>query len=521
MMRATVSTQPQIIIVVCCITLRRSAYDTAGNIRSITKDGTVTKSFGYTNASWPDLLTSVTANGTTEDILYEGQTRTSDLPSSGNPVTYYNGKDYAFTWTKGRQLASATVDGKQVSYTYDMSGVRSGKQVYTTSNQRTTTYTYTTLSGKVMRQQWETRNSDDTVYQAMQSLEFVYDDGNQPFAMIYKHGQTTELYYYVLNAQGDVIALLNSAGALVASYNYGAWGNYSVHGADGKKTTDATFIGHINPLRYRGYYYDRETRLYYLQSRYYDFANCRFINADGLFTDGFIGANLFAYCVNNPVNMSDPSGSWPKWATKLVAAVAVVAVVAVVAAVTVATAGAGTAIAAVAVGAAKGAAIGFAVGAATGAVSGAISHRISTGSWDGAGEAALNGMASGALSGAVSGAITGGITGGLSYNSGATSAGKGFDTYRQLKNEIGSPGAGNEWHHIVEQSQISKSGFSPQMIQNTNNIMSISKTTHRAISGYYSSVQPFTNGMIVRNWLAGQSFNAQYEFGMNVIKMFM
>ncbi len=220
---------------------------------------------------------------------------------------------------------------------------------------------------------------------------------------------------------------------------------------------------------------------------------------------------MFAYCMNNPVNMSDPTGSWPKWAIKLVAAVAVVAVVAVIAAVTVATAGAGTAIAAVAVGAAKGAAIGFAVGAATGAAGGAISHRISTGSWDGAGEAALNGMANGALSGAVSGVITGGITGGLSYNSGATSAGKGFDTYRQLKNEIGSPGAGNEWHHIVEQSQISKSGFSPQMIQNTNNIMSISKTTHRAISGYYSSVQPFTNGMTVRNWLAGQSFNAQYD----------
>lgn len=59
---------------------------------------------------------------------------------------------------------------------------------------------------------------------------------------------------------------------------YDAWGSYSVHGADGKKTTDATFIWHISPLRYRGYYYDRETRLYYLQSRYYDFANCRFIN---------------------------------------------------------------------------------------------------------------------------------------------------------------------------------------------------------------------------------------------------
>ena len=96
---------------------------------------------------------------------------------------------------------------------------------------------------------------------------------------------------------------------------YGAWGNYSVHGADGKKTTDATFIGHINPLRYRGYYYDRETRLYYLQSRYYDFANCRFINADGLFTDGFIGANLFAYCANNPVNTTDPTGNFAITAT--------------------------------------------------------------------------------------------------------------------------------------------------------------------------------------------------------------
>ena len=280
------------------------AYDTAGNIRNITKDGTVTKSFGYTNPSWPDLLTSVTSGSTTKDILYEGQSQTSDLPSSGNPVTYYNGRDYTFTWTKGRQLASATVDGKNVTYTYDMSGVRTSKTV------DGTTYNYTTLSGKVMRQQWETRNSDDSVREAMQTLEFVYDDGNQPFAMIYKHGQTTELYYYVLNAQGDVIALLNANGTLAASYNYGAWGNYSVHGADGKKTTDPTFIGHINPLRYRGYYYDRETRLYYLQSRYYDFANCRFINADTYLStgQGMLGHNMFTYCGNNPVNYCDSSG---------------------------------------------------------------------------------------------------------------------------------------------------------------------------------------------------------------------
>ena len=266
------------------------AYDTVGNIRSVTTDGAVIKSFGYTNPSWPDLLTSVTSGSTTKDILYEGQTQTSDVPSSGNPVTYYNGKDYTFTWTKGRQLASATVDGKQISYTYDMSGVRTSKTV------DGTTYNYTTLSGKVMRQTWGNK-----------SLEFVYDDGSQPFAMIYKHGSETELYYYLVNAQGDVSAILDSGGKIAASYDYDAWGNCTVY-----DSSDAA-IGDLNPLRYRGYYYDAETGFYYLQSRYYDFANCRFINADGLFADSFIGTNLFAYCMNNPVNMSDHTGHWPQW----------------------------------------------------------------------------------------------------------------------------------------------------------------------------------------------------------------
>ena len=266
------------------------AYDTVGNIRSVTTDGAVIKSFGYTNPSWPDLLTSVTSGSTTKDILYEGQTQTSDLPASGNPVTYYNGKDYTFTWTKGRQLASATVDGKQISYTYDMSGVRTSKTV------DGTTYNYTTLSGKVMRQTWGNK-----------SLEFVYDDGSQPFAMIYKHGSETELYYYLVNAQGDVSAILDSGGKIAASYDYDAWGNCTVY-----DSSDAA-IGDLNPLRYRGYYYDAETGFYYLQSRYYDFANCRFINADGLFADSFIGTNLFAYCMNNPVNMSDHTGHWPQW----------------------------------------------------------------------------------------------------------------------------------------------------------------------------------------------------------------
>lgn len=216
------------------------------------------------------------------------------------------------------------------------------------------------------------------------------------------------------NLQGDVTAILSQNGYVMVEYTYDAWGNLLT-------TTGslANSLGRYNPLRYRGYVYDYETQLYYLQSRYYNPEIGRFINADNRISGvggDVLGYNMFAYCMNNPVNLSDHAGGWPSWATKLVAAVAVVAVVAVVAAVTVATAGAGTAIAAVAVGAAKGAAIGFAAGAATGAAGGAISHRISTGSWSGAGEAALNGMADGALSGAVSGAITGGVQGYCNYS---------------------------------------------------------------------------------------------------------
>ena len=274
---------------------RAYAYDTVGNIRSVTTDGAVIKSFGYTNHSWPDLLTSVTVGGTTKDILYEGQTQTSDLPTSGNPVTYYNGRDYHFDWSKGRQLTEAVVGGQTVKYAYDMAGVRSSKQV------GDTTYSYTTLSGKVMRQAWGDNNA----------LEFVYDDSSQPFAVIYKHGSAAELYYYLVNAQGDVAAILDSSGTMVAFYDYDAWGNCTVYDSSAKVLTDPTSIANINPLRYRGYYYDAETGFYYLQSRYYDPAICRFINADTFATtdaNGFLSANMFAYCENNPINNSDPTG---------------------------------------------------------------------------------------------------------------------------------------------------------------------------------------------------------------------
>ena len=104
--------------------------------------------------------------------------------------------------------------------------------------------------------------------------------------------------------------------------------------------------------------------------------------------------------------------------------------------------------------------------------------------------------------------------------------GKGFKNFRALKKYLGSPGEGNEWHHIVEQCQIKRSGFDAETIQNVNNVINISKETHRLISGIYSSVpDPLvfgidTHGMILRNWLTNQSFQVQYQIGLKILKYF-
>ena len=162
---------------------------------------------------------------------------------------------------------------------------------------------------------------------------------------------------------GDIIAIYNSYGARVARYAYDAYGVCKVMSSGGAVNIDKDFVGNINPFRYRSYYYDVETKLYYLQSRYYDPSVGRFINADSLEyldpeTAG--GLNLYAYCNCNPVMHVDPEGTaWWNWVIGAVAAVAV-------AALTIVTCGAAVGIAAVATGAIVGGAYGAANAAANG-----------------------------------------------------------------------------------------------------------------------------------------------------------
>ena len=270
---------------------------------------------------------------------------------------------------------------------------------------QTVTHEYLTLNGKVARETIKTNNSLTAV------LDFIYDESGKPFALKYStNGTSFETYYYVLNLQGDVVKLIHYIPGFeyesVATYEYDAWGN--IVSSSGR-------LAEINPLRYRGYYYDNETGFYYLQSRYYDPANRRFINADTYSSTDpgdAIGCNMFAYCGNNPVMRNDYSGdAWWHWvvATVAVVGLAVASVVtcggAAAAAMTATALISGTcttvpAAATIITGAALGAGVAYA-----GSVVSAASSVKSTEEFAEYGKSALISTVAGAVVGAVAGAI--------------------------------------------------------------------------------------------------------------------
>ena len=252
------------------------AYDDGGNILSKTEyaytTGTLgaavrTVAYGYGDASWSDLLTSIGGQSLTADEI-------GNLLSDGT---------WTYTWQHGRQLAGMSKSGQTIAYGYDSDGKRITKTVNGTA------YNYHYLGDQLVELTWSGNK-----------LHFTYDSTG-PLSV---NCNGTE-YFYVKNAQGDVTGLVSASGTRVVTYTYDAWGNpLSTTGSL------ATTLGAQNPLRYRGYVYDTETGLYYLQSRYYNPSWGRFINADEYLSTGqsFFGNNVFAYCYCSPVNLTDHTG---------------------------------------------------------------------------------------------------------------------------------------------------------------------------------------------------------------------
>lgn len=271
-------------------------YDTYGNIRSkktTYSNGTYEQyTYTYGNAAWKDQLSTISYRDTNGNV-HNGN---FSYDIVGNPLTYNNGKNnWTFTWKHGRQLATATDGTTTITNTYDVDGIRDSKTVGNVK------HTYTTLSGKIVREAY-----------GENVIDYFYDQDGRPYKFVVKAGSASPVTgYFVLNLQGDVIAIIDATGAVVVEYQYNAWGKEISHTTAGN--SGSTLYAH-NALKYRGYYYDADLGLYYLNHRLYDAEIGRFINADtidilAVEQGDLLQYNLYTYCFNNPLKYYDEQGT--------------------------------------------------------------------------------------------------------------------------------------------------------------------------------------------------------------------
>ena len=197
----------------------------------------------------------------------------------GNPLTYYDGKELAWS---GRNLDSIVTADSCAEYEYDVNGLRVQKNV----------------DGKVTDFYYE---GEDIIVEASDEhvIWYIYDNATNMLGFSYNGND----YYYVKNGSNDVVAIVDSEGNYVCSYEYDPWGRLlSIEGDEE--------LARLNPIRYRGYYYDEESGFYYLKTRYYDPEIRRFISMDDVCDVAYemVDPNLYAYCCNDPVNLYDPEG---------------------------------------------------------------------------------------------------------------------------------------------------------------------------------------------------------------------
>lgn len=251
------------------ITERKEYAYTTGELGEVLD----TKTWSYTDNTWSDLLTNFNGKSISYDEI-------------GNPTTIGN---QLLSWN-GRQLQEITDSDNTYTYLYNTDGQRVSKIV----NGVTTEYFY---NGSILAGQ---KTGNDT-------LVFMYDNNGDIFGFTYD-GLT---FYYVKNAQNDVVGLALGED-VVAYYFYDAWGNARIINDAGYPIYDQGHPAYINPIRYRSYYYDNESNLYYLNSRYYSPEMCRFLNADGIVQTGqsLLDKNMFVYCLNNPTTFIDSTGMW-------------------------------------------------------------------------------------------------------------------------------------------------------------------------------------------------------------------
>ena len=253
----------------------------------LTKDHNTPISYWYNGNIATYGYTQFTYSSTIRDLLVSvgNKTITYDNKNLFNPISY-DGKSYEY---EGRRLVKFT-DANNVVYNYKYND--RGLRIEKSGNGVTINYSYD--GDKIISQR--TTN---------QEIDYLYDEDNHLYGFIVDNASR---YFYVRDILQNILGIVDENGNLVTKYDYNAYGNIlSITGPL------ASTIGAINPFRYKGYYYDNESNMYYCNSRYYVPEWCRWLNADNpMYLDYNNNKcnNLFAYCNNNPISNADPIGKF-------------------------------------------------------------------------------------------------------------------------------------------------------------------------------------------------------------------
>ena len=307
-----------------------------GNISKIKENGSIKNQYVYNEKGY--LITSYYNN--------EGKFDTFEINSDGNitrkltrhPTSLYVYSDISYVYDSSWPDRLVQVGDKRIEYDndsigcpkhygyFDNSGVFTSGITYSwrlskligltdSINNKTINYDYDEEGRRIKK----TVNNVDHYYYYEgnrllteiisngKRLDFLYDESNDIIGFEYRVSGTTSRYYFIKNILGDVIKIVDSSGIVRVTYEYSAYGDIlSISGSY------ASIIGELNPIRYRSYYYDIDTDMYYLKTRYYNPSWCRFISSDNinyLEYDNPLNISLFRYCANNPVMYVDPDGT--------------------------------------------------------------------------------------------------------------------------------------------------------------------------------------------------------------------
>ena len=519
-------------------------YNAGGQVKALTNrsaDDTILSEYNYTYYVNGSPATKTDISGTTR-YTYDGLNRlTHVVYGDGTSDDYYfddSGNrtkkvftspertvDTVYSYDANDRMTSYIEDGVQVTLTYDNNGnlLRNessegavsqsfdlfNRMASWTDSESVAIYTYypsnmrktKTVDGVTTTHVWI---GDEIAADVSVSSTVGYLQGVRLICSDYGT--------YLYNAHGDVVQLVNDSGAVLQSYDYDAYG---VQKADNPSDT--------NPYRYCGEYLDFETNTYYLRARNYSPITGRFLSEDThwnptnmIYGDNYVeinerqgndslslntytyvpdmtaimqSSNLYVYTGNNPILYVDSNGEIFMLVTGAIGVVA---------------GGVGGAIYSYAKHGKvnwKNVAAGAAIGGAVGLTGGAAVAAVTTGS-----ATASTAMVAVGVQMKIAGIAT-----------------TGYTSFEAFKRAYGSAGQGKAWHHVVEQTTANVQRFGAEKIHNAANIVKIphgARQLHNMISGHYSSIQSFTNGVTVRAWLGTQSFDEQLSYGLKILAQY-